>query len=330
MLTMSEDHDTALTALRDGASGLPRQGCRAGAGRARPAHRGRRRRRARPGAGRRRHRAGPGPTVGRRLDRSRSSPTASSTSSSSLAEGLDNHTIARRLVLSPKTVRNHVSNVFAKIQATDRPQRHRPRPPRSASAPDRRPSDGPFGRSTRARAGGPAKASTSWRWAPTSGPAIGRWAATQASGVAGRQPVQHQDAHGDRPGPSDAGSAVHEEVLAAVQPSDGVVEERPDARPGRGRAGRGSGTTSARPPSCSCEPAPRSRGSDPPARGAGSGRRSRPAADAGQRGLRVVADDVLAAQPQLARRTPAPEPGPVRRRAQRGQGIPQGRPVSGR
>ena len=37
-----------------------------------------------------------------------------------VAEGLDNHTIARRLVLSPKTVRNHVSNVFAKIQA-DRP-----------------------------------------------------------------------------------------------------------------------------------------------------------------------------------------------------------------
>ena len=38
-----------------------------------------------------------------------------------VAEGLDNHTIARRLVLSPKTVRNHVSNVFTKIQATDRP-----------------------------------------------------------------------------------------------------------------------------------------------------------------------------------------------------------------
>ena len=38
-----------------------------------------------------------------------------------VAEGLDNQTIARRLVLSPKTVRNHVSNVFAKIQANDRP-----------------------------------------------------------------------------------------------------------------------------------------------------------------------------------------------------------------
>ena len=38
-----------------------------------------------------------------------------------VAEGLDNTTIARHLVLSPKTVRNHVSNVFAKIQAPDRP-----------------------------------------------------------------------------------------------------------------------------------------------------------------------------------------------------------------
>ena len=38
-----------------------------------------------------------------------------------IAEGLDNASIARRLVLSPKTVRNHVSNVFAKIHAPDRP-----------------------------------------------------------------------------------------------------------------------------------------------------------------------------------------------------------------
>ena len=38
-----------------------------------------------------------------------------------VAEGMDNQAIARRLVLSPKTVRNHVSNVFAKIQAPDRP-----------------------------------------------------------------------------------------------------------------------------------------------------------------------------------------------------------------
>jgi DNA-binding NarL/FixJ family response regulator len=38
-----------------------------------------------------------------------------------VAQGLDNAAIARQLVLSPKTVRNHVSNVFAKIHAPDRP-----------------------------------------------------------------------------------------------------------------------------------------------------------------------------------------------------------------
>ena len=39
-----------------------------------------------------------------------------------IAQGLDNQTIARRLVLSPKTVRNHVSNVLAKLNAADRSQ----------------------------------------------------------------------------------------------------------------------------------------------------------------------------------------------------------------
>jgi DNA-binding NarL/FixJ family response regulator len=38
-----------------------------------------------------------------------------------VAAGLDNLTIARRLVLNPKTVRNHVSLVLAKIHAPDRP-----------------------------------------------------------------------------------------------------------------------------------------------------------------------------------------------------------------
>jgi DNA-binding NarL/FixJ family response regulator len=37
-----------------------------------------------------------------------------------IARGMANPDIARRLVLSPKTVRNHVSNILAKLQARDR------------------------------------------------------------------------------------------------------------------------------------------------------------------------------------------------------------------
>jgi DNA-binding NarL/FixJ family response regulator len=37
-----------------------------------------------------------------------------------IARGYDNATIARRLVLSPKTVRNHVSNVLTKLAIPDR------------------------------------------------------------------------------------------------------------------------------------------------------------------------------------------------------------------
>jgi DNA-binding NarL/FixJ family response regulator len=39
-----------------------------------------------------------------------------------IAQGLDNPTIARELFLTPKTVRNHVSNVLAKLNAGDRSQ----------------------------------------------------------------------------------------------------------------------------------------------------------------------------------------------------------------
>jgi DNA-binding NarL/FixJ family response regulator len=39
-----------------------------------------------------------------------------------VADGLTNADIARRLVLSEKTVRNHISNVFAKLQVADRAQ----------------------------------------------------------------------------------------------------------------------------------------------------------------------------------------------------------------
>lgn len=37
-----------------------------------------------------------------------------------IAQGLSNPEITRRLVLSPKTVRNHVSNILGKLQARDR------------------------------------------------------------------------------------------------------------------------------------------------------------------------------------------------------------------
>ncbi|WP_455606199.1 LuxR C-terminal-related transcriptional regulator, partial [Cellulosimicrobium funkei] len=37
-----------------------------------------------------------------------------------VAAGLDNASISRRLVLSPKTVRNHVANVLAKLAVRDR------------------------------------------------------------------------------------------------------------------------------------------------------------------------------------------------------------------
>jgi DNA-binding NarL/FixJ family response regulator len=39
-----------------------------------------------------------------------------------IAQGLNNAEIARRFVLSPKTVRNHISNIFAKLQVADRAQ----------------------------------------------------------------------------------------------------------------------------------------------------------------------------------------------------------------
>jgi DNA-binding NarL/FixJ family response regulator len=39
-----------------------------------------------------------------------------------LARGTSNQEIARRLHLSAKTVRNHVSNVFLKLQVADRSQ----------------------------------------------------------------------------------------------------------------------------------------------------------------------------------------------------------------
>ena len=120
MLTMSEDLDNALTALRDGASGYLVKG----AGPERVEHSIRT--------------VASGDVV---LDQSlaqgvtelaqirRGSTTRPFPQLTDrefdilqlLAEGLDNASIAQRLYLSPKTVRNHVSNVFSKIEAPDRP-----------------------------------------------------------------------------------------------------------------------------------------------------------------------------------------------------------------
>jgi DNA-binding NarL/FixJ family response regulator len=119
MLTMSEDLDGALGALRDGASGYLIKG--AGPERVEGAVRA----------------AMAGDVV---LDQSlvqavtelvnaRRSPTTRPFAQLTprefdilelVAQGLDNGAIARHLVLSPKTVRNHVSIILAKIHAPDR------------------------------------------------------------------------------------------------------------------------------------------------------------------------------------------------------------------
>ncbi len=120
MLTMSEDHDTALTALRDGASGYLVKG--AGPERVERALRS-------VAAGDVVLEHALARAVGelahaRRAPVSRPFPELTDREFDVLvllAEGMDNQAMARHLVLSPKTVRNHVSNVFAKIHANDRP-----------------------------------------------------------------------------------------------------------------------------------------------------------------------------------------------------------------
>jgi DNA-binding NarL/FixJ family response regulator len=120
MLTMSEDLDNALTALRDGASGYLVKG----AGPERVEHAIRT---VASGDVVLDHSLAHGVTELAQVRRgSTTRPFPQLTNREFdilqlLAEGLDNATIARQLFLSPKTVRNHVSNVFSKIQAPDRP-----------------------------------------------------------------------------------------------------------------------------------------------------------------------------------------------------------------
>ena len=120
MLTMSEDHDHALTALRDGASGYLVKG-------ADPDRLEHALRAAAAGDVVLDHDMAQAVTelalARRRGPAGR--PFAELTQREYdildlIAQGLDNQTIARRLVLSPKTVRNHVSNVFSKLNVADR------------------------------------------------------------------------------------------------------------------------------------------------------------------------------------------------------------------
>jgi DNA-binding NarL/FixJ family response regulator len=120
MLTMSEDHDTALTALRDGASGYLVKGTD-------PDRLEHALRAAAAGDVVLDHDMAQAVTelalARRRAPANR--PFAELTEREYdildlIARGLDNQAIARRLVLSPKTVRNHVSNVFTKLNVADR------------------------------------------------------------------------------------------------------------------------------------------------------------------------------------------------------------------
>jgi DNA-binding NarL/FixJ family response regulator len=119
MLTMSEDFDTATTALRDGARGYLVKG----AGPERLEH------------SIRAVYAGAivlddtiinnmiDATKDRRAPSGRAFPQLTQREFDILdliAAGLDNATIARLCYVNPKTVRNHVSNIFAKIQVRDR------------------------------------------------------------------------------------------------------------------------------------------------------------------------------------------------------------------
>jgi DNA-binding NarL/FixJ family response regulator len=119
MLTMSEEHETVVTALRDGARGYIVKGASADTVESaiRLAAAG-----AVPVDSTVMAELIDGDHTGARQD---GRPFKQLTDRELevlelIASGLDNTSIARQLYVNPKTVRNHVSNVFAKLQVRDR------------------------------------------------------------------------------------------------------------------------------------------------------------------------------------------------------------------
>ena len=105
--------------MRAGARGYLRQGRRAGRDRARDLHRARRWRGLR-GLARRADRRPAVAAGARPHDRSPQLTEREIEILDLIAAGRNNAQIAGELYLAPKTVRNNVSNILAKLQATDR------------------------------------------------------------------------------------------------------------------------------------------------------------------------------------------------------------------
>ena len=117
VLTSFSDRPRIMGALEAGASGLPAQGRRGRRGR-----RGHPRRRARRVAARSRAPRGPSSPRGPSPTRSRSSPSREREVLGLLLEGLPNKLIARRLEITEKTVKSHLTRIFREIGVTDRTQ----------------------------------------------------------------------------------------------------------------------------------------------------------------------------------------------------------------